>query len=105
MLHKITKSGKNTAKFFGLAPLKSSSTGYKFPGGPVMYKYADDGGGGQYVEGGFLGEGGGGDGYKIGGSGDGGGGDKYSIIGGGGDKYSIIGGGGDKYSTIGGGGV
>ncbi|CAJ1932476.1 unnamed protein product [Sphenostylis stenocarpa] len=92
----ITKTGKNTAKLwwrFGLAPLKFSSTGYKFPGGPVMYKYADDGGGGQYVDGGFLGEGGGGDGYKIGGGGDG-----YTI-GGGGD-----GGGGDKYSIIGGGG-
>ena len=86
MHNKPTKSGKKTAKLWWrleLAPLKFSSTGYKFPGGPVMYKYADDGGGGQYVVGGFLGEGGGGDGYTIGG-----GGEKYSI-GGGGDKYSI----------------
>lgn len=74
----LNKPIKNTPKFWwriGLALLKFSSTGYKFPGGPVMYKYADDGGGGQYVDGGFLGEGGGGDGYKIGGGGDGGGGD------------------------------
>ena len=35
--------------------------GYKFPGGPAMYIYPDEGGGGQYWDGGFLGEGGGGD--------------------------------------------
>lgn len=70
-----TESGMYTAKFWWLAPLKFSSTGYKFPGGPVRYKYADDGGGGQYDDGGFLGDGGGGDEYKYGGGGDGGGGE------------------------------
>ncbi|QHO38498.1 uncharacterized protein DS421_4g120900 [Arachis hypogaea] len=54
-----------------LAPLKFSSTGYKFPGGPVMYMN-DDGGGGQYdEEGDFFGDGGGGGGGIAGGGGDG----------------------------------
>lgn len=61
-------------KFFLVAPLKSPSTGYKFPGGPVMYRN-DDGGGGQYWVGGFFGEGGDGGGDAGGGGGDGGGGD------------------------------
>ena len=67
-LNKQTKSGKNPpklARLLGVAPdpLKFTSTGYRFPGGPVMYTYGDDddGGGGQFAEGDFLGEGGGGE--------------------------------------------
>jgi hypothetical protein len=47
---------------FWVAPPKSWSIGYKFPGGPVMYMN-DDGGGGQYWVAGFLGAGGGGHGF------------------------------------------
>jgi len=65
-----TKSGNNTAgklRRWQAAPLKSSSTGYKFPGGPVMYMNEEGGGGGQYCVGVFLG--GGGDGGGIAGGG------------------------------------
>lgn len=81
MLKNPTKSGtKKAAKLRWrrrrLAPLKFSSTGYKFPvGGPVMYIKEDGGGGGQYCDGGFFGDGGGGDGGGFaGGGGDGSGG-------------------------------
>lgn len=53
-------------------PLKFSSTGYKLPGGPVMYMKDDGGGGGQYCEGVFFGDGGGGDGGGFAGGGGGG---------------------------------
>lgn len=70
-LNKPAKGGKAEAKLRRLTPLKFSSTGYKFPGGPVMYM-KEAGGGGQYSDDGFLGEGGGGDGGGISGGGGGG---------------------------------
>lgn len=54
-----------------LVPLKFSSMGYKFPGGPVMYMQDGEGGGGQYCVGGFFGDGGGGDGGGFAGGGGG----------------------------------
>lgn len=58
-----TKSGSPSSTLRE-APEKFGSTGYKFPGGPVMYIY-DGGGGGQFKNigvDGFFGGGGGGDG-------------------------------------------